>query len=139
MKKLFLLIAVVLFCSCSNDDKDSSQNEIKGKWKLTNTSGGITGTSYPIPANQETVLEFSENTLKTYINGTLLNTQTYSFQIKKSIFGGVRKMIVTQSNSIANDINRVQSFNIVGDKLSLRDECFDCYTAEYTRINLAAF
>ncbi|OMQ11733.1 hypothetical protein [[Flexibacter] sp. ATCC 35103] len=139
MKKLFLLIAVVLFCSCSNDDNHSSQNELKGKWNLTNTSGGITGTTYPNPADQQMVLEFSENTLKTYLNGTLLNTQTYSFQTKKSIFGGIRKMIVTQSNSIANDINRVQSFKIVGDKLYLRDECLDCYTSEYTRINLAAF
>lgn len=139
MKKLFLLIAVVLFCSCSNDDNHSSQNDLKGKWKLTNTSGGISGTSYPIPANQEMVLEFSENTLKTYVNGTLLNTQSYSFETKKSIFGGVRKMIVTQNNSIGNDINRLQSFKIAGDKLYLRDECFDCYTSEYTRINLAAF
>lgn len=137
MKKLFLLITIVLFVSCSNDDKESSTALLNGSWKVISISGGIAGKSYPTDVIE--ILEFSGNTLKTYRNSILINTQTYSIQRKKSIFGGIKKMIVTQTNSLANDVNRVQSYEIAGDKLSLRDECFDCYTMEYVKINPAAF
>ncbi len=136
---MFLLIAVVLFVSCNNDDKNSSNNQLKGSWKLVNTSGGIDGTTSPKPVDQQIILEFSKTTLKTYINANLTNTQNYSFQTKKSIFGGIKKMIVLQTNSLANDIARIQSIEITGDKLYLRDECFDCFTMEYVKINPAAF
>lgn len=139
MKKLFVLIAVVLFVSCNNDDKESSVNNLKGSWIFIGASGGITGSTFPITTDQQTVLEFSDTTLKTYINSNLVSTHTYTIQTKKSIFGGIRKMIVTPTGAVANDIARVQSYEIKGEKLYLRDECFDCYTAEYEKINPAAF
>ena len=139
MKKLFFLIAIVLLCSCNNDDKNnSSQTQLKGKWSLRNISGGINAMSLPKPEQQITI-EFGDNILKTYNNGTLTNTQTFSYQTKKSIFGGIKKMIAVQNNLIANDIPKLQSFEIKGDKLHLKDECYDCYTYEYARINSAEF
>jgi len=134
MKKLFLLFAIVLFCSCNNDDNhNSSQNQLEGKWSLLNISGGINPQYSPKPEQQITI-EFAHNILKTYNKGTLTNTQTFSYQTKKSIFGGIKKMIAIQSNLIANDIPKLQSFEIKGDKLYLKDECYDCYSYEYSRI-----
>lgn len=139
MKKLFLLIAVVLFCSCSNDDNNSSENQLKGTWAWISTTPGSSISFYPQIVAQQTTLEFSDNTIKTYNNGVLVNTQTFTFQNKKSVSGGIKKMIVIKSNAVANDIDRVQSFKIVGDKLYLKDECIDCETSEYQRVNPAAF
>lgn len=136
MKKLLLLIAIVLFCSCSNDDKNSSENQLKGEWALISISGGINSQSSPKP-EQKITIEFAGNILKTYNNGTLTNTQSFSYQTKKSIFGGIKKMIEVQSNLIANDIPKLQSFEIKGDELYLKDECYDCYTYKYARINAA--
>lgn len=137
MKKLLLLIAIVLFCSCSNDDKNSSENQLKGKWTLISTSGGINGTHSQQDADRKITIEFAGNILKTYNNGTLTNTQAFSYQTKKSIFGGIKKMIEVHSNLIANDIPKLQSFEIKGDELYLKDECYDCYTYKYARINAA--
>lgn len=139
MKKLFLLIAVLLFCSCSNDDSKSSENELKGTWLWTSSTSGSNNLFYPPVTAHEIMIEFSDTTLKTYNKGILVSTQTFTFQRKKSVNGGIKKMIVIKTNAVANDIDRVQSFKIVGDKLYLKDECTGCETSEYQRLNAAAF
>ncbi|MCI9846732.1 hypothetical protein [Flavobacterium pectinovorum] len=137
MKKFTLLLIFAILTSCSNDDNNvSSKNNLKGKWNWILTSGGFGGGGYtPETTKQTKVIQFSGNTLKTYINGTLSQTQKFSIQTKPSPLGGNRKVIVIdKGNSITNEVYIDQSFEIIGKKLYLRDECVDCYTSEYERI-----
>jgi hypothetical protein len=137
MKKYFLLFILAALTSCDNDDNDiSSKNNLKGRWSWVITSGGIGGTSQtPETLNQTTVIEFSGNSLKTYINGNLYLTQKFSIQTKPSVFGGKQKIIVIdKGNSIANGSPIDQSFKIIGKKLYLIEECIDCSTSEYERV-----
>lgn len=136
MKKFTLLLIFAALISCSNDDNDiSSKNNLKGKWNWILTSGGFGGPQTSEQTKQKRIIEFSGNTLKTYINGTLSQTQKFSIQTKPSVFGGNRKVIVIdKGNSLTNEVYIDQSFEIIGKKLYLRQECVDCSTSEYERI-----
>jgi hypothetical protein len=136
MKKFTLLCAgLFLLVSCNSDDNDlSASNNLKGKWNWIRTTGGFGSPSSADPSNQK-VIEFSGNSLITYQNGTLSTTQKFFIQKKKSVFGGDKKMIVIdKGNSITQEYYFDRSFEIVGSKLYLKDECVDCATVEYERI-----
>ncbi|MEL1253988.1 hypothetical protein AAEO57_09385 [Flavobacterium sp. DGU38] len=137
MKKFTLLLIFAALISCSNDDKDvSSKNNLNGRWNWLLTSGGFGGGSLtPEKLNQTMIIEFSGTSLKTYINGNLSKTQKISIQTKPSVFGGKRKVIVIdKGNSDTAEAFIDQSFEIIGKKLYLRQECVDCSTSEYERI-----
>ncbi|OOV19259.1 hypothetical protein [Flavobacterium sp. LM4] len=137
MKKFTLLLIFAVLISCSNDDKDvSSKNSLNGRWNWILTSGGFGGGSLtPEKLNQTMIIEFSGTSLKTYINDNLSKTQKFSIQSKPSIFGGKRKVIVIdKGNSDTAEAFLDQSFEIIGKKLYLRQECVDCSTSEYERI-----
>ncbi|CAD0005585.1 hypothetical protein [Flavobacterium salmonis] len=137
MKKFTLLLIFAVLISCSNDDKDvSSKNNLNGRWNWILTSGGFGGGSLtPEKLNQTMIIEFSGTSLKTYINDNLSKTQKFSIQSKPSIFGGKRKVIVIdKGNSDTAEAFLDQSFEIIGKKLYLRQECVDCSTSEYERI-----
>jgi len=136
MKKYFLLFILAALTSCDNDNNDiSSKNNLKGRWNWIITSGGYGASQTPKTQNQTVVIEFSGTSLKTYINGNLLQTQKFSIQAKPSPFGGKRKVIVIdKGNSFTNEVYIDQSFKIIGTKLYLVQECTDCSTSEYERI-----
>ncbi|PXY46101.1 hypothetical protein [Flavobacterium hydrophilum] len=138
MKKFTLLLIFAALISCSNDDNDlSSKNNLKGKWNWIITTGGITGGSQtPETTKQTKVIEFSGNTLKTYINGTLSETQKFSIKTRQSPDGGSRKVIVINpGDAYTNQVYIIDRyFEIIGKKLYLTDECADCYRSEYERI-----
>ena len=137
MKKFTLLLIFATLISCSNDDNDvSSKNNLKGKWNWLITKGGISSTSQtPETTKQTRVIEFSGNTLKTYVNGTLLQTQNFSIKIKRASDGGFRKVIlIDPGDTYINQIYIDRSFEIIGNKLYLTDECDDCYRSVYERI-----
>ena len=63
MKKIILLIFTIgILSSCLNDDKNSTNNEIIGKWKLIEVQifgfGGQSSTDY---SNENIVYEFQSN------------------------------------------------------------------------------
>lgn len=137
MKKFTLLLIFTALISCSNDDNDvSSKNNLKGKWNWLITTGGIAGTSQtPETTKQTRVIEFSGNTLKTYVNGTLLQTQKFSIKNKRASDGSFRKVIlIDPGDTYTNQIYIDRTFEIIGRKLYLTDECADCYRSEYERI-----
>ena len=127
MKKIaHIFIALLLLLSCDNDD--STQKSLNGKWNWVTSTGGIAGrTTTPASENKTIVLEFHNSTLKKYENGSLISENTFSVETRESIMGGKRKMIVIQDS-------HTQTFEIVGDKLYLSDECYDCFQSEYDRI-----
>ncbi|HEX8015635.1 MAG TPA: hypothetical protein VF465_10415 [Flavobacterium sp.] len=137
MKKFTLLLIFAALISCSNDDNNvSSKNDLNGKWNWIITSGGFGGgVQTPETTKQTRVIQFSDNTLRTYINGNLFQTQKFTIQTKPSVFGGNRKVIVINKESLLNnEVSIDHSFDIIGKKLYLRQECIDCYTFEYKRI-----
>lgn len=127
MKK-FVLFAALLVCivSCSStSDSVMNGESILGKWQLVEISGGITGkTVVPKLINE---IAISKTEIKIYEDGTLIATEKYTIETKKSIFGGEKQMLVYSSG------NPSQGYVLEGDKLLLNDECYDCYQKEYRK------
>lgn len=123
MKKVAYVFITLLLLSCDSDD--SAENLLNGKWNWVSSSGGIAGkTMTPASENKTIVLEFYNSIMTKYENGNLVSEDPFSVETRESIMGGERKMIV-----IDNSEN--QSFEIIGKKLYLSDECYDCYQYEY--------
>lgn len=126
MKKIAYVFITLLLLSCDGDD--SAENLLNGKWNWVSSSGGIVGkTMTPTSENKTIVLEFYNSIMTKYENGNLISEDSFSVETKESILGGQRKMIII-------DNSEAQSFEIIGDKLFLSDECYDCYQSEYDRI-----
>lgn len=129
--KLVVYFSFLLFgfqaCNSTNDSTKES-NPILGKWEWIESSGGITGaTTTPASTNTKNQLEISDTTVKRYVNGVLVATDSYSIETKKSIFGGEKQMLVYKEG------NPSQSFSVLNDKLVLNDECYDCYQSKYSK------
>ena len=125
-KIAYVFITVLLLLSCDNDD--ATQNLLNGKWNWVSSSGGIVGkTMTPASENKKIVLEFYNSVMTKYENGNLVSEDAFSVETRESILGGQRKMIII-------DNSEAQSFEIIGDKLFLSDECYDCYQYEYDRV-----
>lgn len=123
MKKVAYVFITLLLLSC--DSNDSAESLLNGKWNWISSSGGIVGkTMTPASENKTIVLEFYNSIMTKYENGNLVSEDPFSVETRESIMGGERKMII-----IDNSEN--QSFEIIGKKLYLSDECYDCYQYEY--------
>ena len=140
MKKIFFLFVLVILSSCNSNDDDSStkkadaqaEKDLQGKWNWVISSGGFAGKTYtPQSSNQVIYIEFSGNSFKTYINGILSADNTFVIKTQKSNFGGEKPMIVSDN---PDKYFVAMSFEIQGDKLSLSQECDDCFGSLYERI-----
>lgn len=129
MKKLVLhSVLIFILVSCSTSESTIIANSIVGKWDWVQSSGGITGeTITPSSTNKSMSVEILKSEVKTYENGNLTATESYSIQTKESIFGGKKPMLVYLSGKPS------QSFSMEGAKLFLSDECYDCYQSEYVK------
>ncbi|WP_367755929.1 hypothetical protein [Flavobacterium sp. WC2430] len=124
---IYFALIFTLF-SCSTSESTMVANSIVGKWDWVQSSGGITGeTTTPSSTNKSMSVEISKSEVKTYENGNLTTTESYSIQAKESIFGGKKPMLVYLSGKPS------QSFSVEGAKLFLSDECYDCYQIEYVK------
>lgn len=123
MKKVAYVFITLLLLSCNSDE--SAENLLNGKWNWVSSSGGIVGkTMTPASENKTIVLEFYNSIMTKYENGNLVSEDPFSVETRESIMGGQRKMIII-------DNSEAQSFEIIGKKLYLSDECYDCYQYEY--------
>lgn len=136
MKKYLLFLILIAFSSCNdNDDNRSDENRLEGKWSWISTYGGFGGPTSSETSDQKVVIEISNSTIKTYINGNLSQQQKFFIITKKSIFGGDKQMIVIDKGlSITQEVYMDRSFEIKGNKLYLIEECADCGTSEYERV-----
>ncbi|EJL63939.1 hypothetical protein PMI10_02171 [Flavobacterium sp. CF136] len=126
MKKVAYVFITLLLLSCNSDE--SAENLLNGKWNWVSSSGGIVGkTMTPASENKTIVLEFYNSIMTKYENGNLVSEDPFSVETRESIMGGERKMIII-------DNSEAQSFEIIGKKLYLSDECYDCYQYEYELI-----
>lgn len=136
MKKYFLLLVFIVLSSCSKDDhKDlSAENNLNGKWNWIISTAADGSTMTPKSIQQVMIVEFKGSSIKTYINDFLYLDQKYQVKAQKSVYGGNKKVIVIDnSNSLVGQEDVIQSFEIVGNKLYLRDECTGCQVHEYER------
>jgi len=132
MKNALLFFVFIILTACSSENSIVSKNKsLDGKWNWVQSTGGFAGTtSTPESSNQVIYIEFSGNSFKKYINGTLSSDLTFVIKTQKSIFGGEKPMLV--SDNPTKDFGAI-SFEIIGDKLHLNEECNDCFGSVYVR------
>ncbi len=120
------ILLVIIFISCSNDDEIN--NQLLGSWNWLESSGGISGTTTtPASTGNTITLVISNNSLKQFTNGNLTFETNYRIEVRKSeIFGNQREMIIYENGF-------KKSFERKGDKLTLFDECSDCFQSEYKK------
>jgi len=78
----------------------------------------------PKTTGNEIIIEFSLNTCKKYVNGILDNEITYKIEMGNSIIKNEETDIITLENEWR------QSIELNGNKLTLYDECYDCFQNE---------
>jgi hypothetical protein len=150
MKNCFLLLVFIILSSCNSGDSDyidiAAQNSLQGRWNWVSTTGGFDGvTATPASTNTTVVLEFSDSSYKEYRNGILVYNRKFFVITQPSIFGGERKMLLFDgANSLSNKASLTrpivnQSFEIIDNKLYIRDECADCYISEYEQNKLIIY
>jgi hypothetical protein len=133
MKNALLFFVFIILTSCSSEDLNASKRKsLEGKWNWVQSSGGFAGTTNtPESTNQVIYIEFSGNSFKKYINGTMSADYTFVIKTQKSIFGGEKPMIV---NDNPDKYFVAMSFEIQGDRLYLNEECYDCFGSKYERV-----
>ncbi len=128
MKNSILVLIVLILTSCNNDSEIAKSNNLVGKWKWIESSGGINGRiENPTTTGKSILIEFTDSTIKTYENGLLKAEEKFQIQSQNSIFGGQKEMIISGSNEFK------QSYKIESDNLYLNDECYDCFQSKYTK------
>lgn len=129
MKKIIFLILISFLFSCERNSENSNSENLIAKWNWIKSSGGIDGkVETPSSTGKNIMLEFSQNKVKVYENGILKSEKNYNIQIKNSIMGGQKQML------IYDPYQPDQSFLIENNKLFLSDECYDCYQSEYIKL-----
>lgn len=127
MKKLIAFTVLILVLGCQ--EKELIPNRaFEGTWKWNQSSGGIDGrTETPESTGEERSIRFTKTHKFSYVNGELIKEQLYSLQRGGSLYTtGVVELIIPENGN-------VQSYVIVGNLLTLRDECNDCFQHSYTK------
>ena len=129
MKKWILILAFTIsLINCSNETENSLNVQIVGKWKWTESSGGIQGeTINPQTTGENRTIEITPERIKYFLNGKLISESDYELTKGESIRTTENTDLMIYENE------RKQSIVIIGDKLILYDECYDCYQNEYIR------
>jgi len=128
MKNLILILALTTLMSCTTDHEPNLNSQLSGKWKWVESSGGIDGrTETPLTTGNEKSIEFSSNSIKTYVNGILESELSYEIQQDESI------RTMDKTDLIVYEDGRKQSIEINENDLILFDECYDCFQNEYIK------
>jgi len=130
MKNLIYIFSLFLIFSCKddNDNPTLSNQDLIGSWTWKKSTGGIDGrTETPESTSKTIKLVISNDAVKIYENGNLKSESNYKLQIKESIDGGNKPMLIYSQSKPS------QNFKISGNKLYLNDECLDCFNSEYEK------
>ena len=127
-KTFFALIIIAILSSCTKKDDIDVASEILGTWTWVKSTGGVSGnTETPESTGKEITLEVTEDTYKRYVDGDLEIELSYFLVNGRSIWTPViTDLLVFEDDS-------KQSVEMSTDKLSLYEECYDCYVHEYIR------
>lgn len=129
MKKwVFIVLLTILTINCSSEDENNINEQIIGKWKWVESSGGIQGgTHTPQTTGENRNIEITSDKIKYYTNGILTSEFNYNLQKGESIRANEQTDLMIYEN------DRIQSIILNESKLILHDECFDCYQNEYIK------
>lgn len=129
MKPLFYFLIVLFVLSCRNDGNETVSNkDLIGNWTWIKSTGGIDGSTQTPESTSKTVqLVITDSTVKIYENEDLISENSYEIQMKESVLGGNKPILIYDSDKTS------QSFSVQGTKLYLNDECYDCYSSEYEK------
>lgn len=129
MKKwVLILLLASISINCSNDDEDNLMEQLIGKWKWVESSGGIQGEILNPPTTGENRhIVITSDKIKYYTNGTLTSEFGYYLQKGASIWTTEEAILMIYEN------DRTQSIVLNENKLILYDECNDCYQNEYIK------
>lgn len=129
MKNTILFLVIIVFASfCSKDDEPKIATELIGSWIWIESSGGIAGvTSTPETTGNEITIEFTSEKYTKYINGVVDIEMTYKIENGNTIRKTENTYLIIYENE------RKQSIELIGNKLILFDECYDCYQNEYVK------
>ena len=102
MKKYFLLVlAFSLLIGCSDNDEPSLQSKLIGEWNWTATSGGIGGWLYtPESTGEEQSIIITDNSIKKYVDGMLVNELNYTIDQVESSNGEYIDLIIYENGFI---------------------------------------
>ena len=127
---LAMVAIVATFWACDQkDDASPDQNELVGKWKLEDISGGFAGSGYNADWNY---LELkSDLTYRRLQNDTLRYQGTYAIQEKDGKTFIDFKSSPALSNSPFEDQEKEAVFE--KDQLTLSDPCCDLFQYEFSK------
>ncbi|RTQ45315.1 hypothetical protein EJV47_25935 [Hymenobacter gummosus] len=127
---LLISAAAVSGCiTCEGDTEAAPAHQLQHRWTWQSSVGGIAGrTETPANTGQQRAIEFDANgNAHFYTNGQLTRTTTYTIQTGTSIRTSQPTDIIVYASGGR------QSYSINGQQLTLMDEVYDGYVAEYQR------
>lgn len=135
---LWLLTSFVLLTVSCKKEMDVPNEEAKllfGKWELKYISGGFSGGGKPSGEDVEMV-EFSSNGVsKWYKNGKRTDKIKFTITTGESIYGSDKNVINYKRKTIfQGPASSQRIFFQAYDTLTLSDECYDCYSYTYVRV-----
>lgn len=129
-KMIGILFIGIIISSCSSDDDSSNTtSNLVGTWDWVRSSGGITGEIITPASTDSTMkLEITNTMIKRYINDDLIFENRYTIEIRETMSGEPREMIV-ESNGSREIIDLERS------TLTLTGDCSDCFISDYEKNN----
>ena len=131
MKKLILLLGILVLTSSCSKDKNESDSELIGQWKLIEVKadpGDGSGTFQGVD---------SEKVIVFLINGTVTSNGTIchiSIESNNPTSGTFSLLESTISSSDCVDMERDVEFEIVNSKLIMRYPCIEACEEKFTKI-----
>lgn len=131
MKPLItILLLGITTLSCQKVGIKDTRNDLIGTWEWVFTSGGQSGmTITPATEGYTQLLQFTKQNVTKYRDGSVQSSMPYTLDRGESIYTGQEETLIQFGSG-----GMTQSVVIEADTLLLREECFDCYSHKYVRI-----
>lgn len=129
MKYVYIILLFFSTMSlCSKKVESQIKNELTGKWKWVESSGGFAGRiQTPATTQKEIMLEFTSEKCIKYVNGKVESELSYTIKKGPSIRTTEDVYLIIYEN------DKKQSVDFIDNKLILYDECHDCFQNEYIK------
>jgi len=138
LKYITYILLVTLFVSCKTHllTPDNDEKQLMGKWRWIETSGGFGGQiSNPETEKITMSIEFlPKGIIREYKNKEFISRINYVLENGKSIYFPEEVKLINYLDKDPSVQARVRDyFEIKGDTLILKNECYDCFTKIFIR------
>ena len=127
---LSILVIASFFTACKKAEVKDAQSKLKGSWYWVQSSGGIAGSTYtPSSEGYDQRLEFTNSTV------TKLRADTVEFEEKFKLSTGMSDITGEEEVQInPGPANMKSTVLFDGDTIHFIEECFDCFSHKYVRL-----